>query len=107
MAEKKDLCKLSQCLGRATKLLNTVLEQPESRNSNQCASCEHVPTVPLSVQNEQRQQECDNNTSPHIKNVNRLSSCEASTSQNASAVSSAINRARLMIQQSSSKGLYS
>ena len=39
--------------------------------------------------------------------MNRPSSGEASTSQHVSVVSSAVNRARLMIQQSSSKGLYS
>ncbi len=111
--DKSDLRELSQCLSQASGLINAILKQPEDRSSSS-QSTRPERTAP-SIQNERIQREFGNNTydmdnqTPRHDgdSVNRLSSGEPSTSQHVSVVSSAVNRARLMIQQSSSKGLYS
>jgi hypothetical protein len=98
--DKSDLHELSRCLSQASSLINAILKQPER--------------TPQSIQNERRQREFDNDTCDmnneaprhNAESENRPSSGEASTSQHVSVVSSAVNRARLMIQQSSCKGLY-
>lgn len=111
---KADLRELSQCLSQASSLINTILKQPDNRSSSsQSTTPERTPPL---IQNERQQFGNNtydmNNQFPRHRHstdegVNRPSSGEASTSQHVSVVSSAINRARLMIQQSSSKGLYS
>ena len=109
--DKSDLRQLSQCLNQASSLIEAILKHPEHcSSSTQSTSTERTPVTP-----NERQREFGNNTYDtnnqfprrSTESVNRPSLGEASTSQHVSVVSSAVNRARLMIQQSSSKGLYS
>ncbi|CAB4031083.1 Hypothetical predicted protein, partial [Paramuricea clavata] len=92
--EKGNLRELSACLSQASSLINDILQQPtqQPQNSSSSTSSERVSQA---IQNERTPEAARNR------------SCESSSSQHVSVVSSAVNRARLMIQQSSSKGLYS
>ena len=85
----------SDCLNQASSLINTILQQPQNGNNPSERELE-------SRQPEQRRQiALDDARASNPTNSSRPSN------QHANVVASAVNRARLMIQQSSSQGLYS
>ncbi len=95
MDDKANLRQLSNCLNQASSLINTILAGEERPDP---------PSTPRQLNQRQPEQRRPESVSPAVSSE---ASTSASTSQHVNVVASAVNRARLMIQQSSSKGLYS
>lgn len=91
-----ELKQLSDCLNKASSLINTILEQPHNGNN------------PSERELERRQPEQSRQIAlDEARASNPTNPLSRPANQHASVVASAVNRARLMIQQSSSQGLYS
>ncbi len=95
MDDKANLRQLSNCLNQASSLINTILAAEERPDP---------PFTPRQLNQRQPEQRRPESVSPALSSE---ASTSASTSHHVNVVASAVNRARLMIQQSSSKGLYS